>query len=58
MFFISGLPHNRYLFYGDVTRFIVAVLQVKYSFFDLKNLTAQAGSAAAVDVYLLTQHFG
>ena len=42
MFFISGLPHHRYFFYGDVTRFIVAVLQVKYSFFDLKNLTAQA----------------
>ena len=58
MFFISGLPHNRYLFYGDVTRFIVAVLQVKYSFLDLQDFTAQARSATAVDVNLFAQHLG
>ena len=58
MFFISGFPHHRDFVYSHVTRFIVAVLQVKYSFFDLKNLTAQARSAAAVDVNLFAQHLG
>lgn len=54
--FISSLPNDIDLIYGNKTDLLVAVLQVKHSFFDLYYLAAQTGCAATVDVYFLADH--
>jgi len=42
MLFVFGFPNYQNLIYRDVTRFVVTVLEMKHSFFNLQNFAAQA----------------
>ena len=57
MLCVTRVPHDNDLVYSDVAELVVAIFEMQHAIFDLDNLSAQAGSAAAINIDLAPDHF-